>query len=398
MAASKTIAFHGGPITWFGDGAVSQMLTYQSFEGTHILVVSDSNLAKTKHFIRFSDELTSSVQSKIQIDFAILQPREPSSQVLSNRLESFRDLNISHYVGYGGGSVMDSAKVFRAVKDSGHPLEELVSDPSKTRKKSQLILIPTTAGTGSEMSPIAVFEHCGEKIGFFSYKLRADVVAIEPQLCVTCPRNTVESSGIDAFSHALESTISSKANFVSSILSPASLRLVSAALRRILGAQTTSDEDLSRLCEGIMLSSVSYGYAGCCGVHALAYPLSSRFHIRHGQAVALVLLPVLRYYLARQPGLASSIGPALFNQSSISYHAKDDSECVAGWVSELLSLCSTLPTRLTDLGATMSDLPLLAKQSQKATILLGNSPVPIGESQALDIYTQTLKSVNRRPT
>lgn len=392
---SKAIAFHGGPITWFGDEAVSEMLVSQNFEGTRIMVVSDSNIAKTEHFMRFRNKLTRRVQSKTQLEFAILEPQEPSSQVLGAQLQSLRDLDVSNYVGYGGGSVMDSAKVFRAVKDSGHSLQELLSDPSQIKKKSQLILIPTTAGTGSEMSPIAVFEHCNEKVGFSSYELRADVVAIEPQLCATCPRDTVESSGIDAFSHALESTISSKANFVSTILSPASLRLVYAAFQKILQAQTPGGEGLISLCKGIMLSSVSYGYAGCCGIHGLAYPLSSNFHIRHGQAVALLLLPVLRYYFAKQPQLASAIRSAFDNQNLVSCHAKDDSEYVLGRISELLSLCSTLPTKLANLGVTTSDLPLLAKQSQKATILLGNSPVPIGESQALDIYTECLQSINR---
>jgi len=385
----KTIAFHGGPITWFGGDAVSEMLAHQCFAGT-CMVVSDSNLVNTQHFREFSDKLSENLQRKSRIKLAILEPHEPSSHTLNNHLESFRGLDITHYIGYGGGSIMDSAKVFRAIGDSDHSFEELLGDPLQIKKRSQLILIPTTAGSGSEMSPIAVFEHNNEKVGLFSYKLRADVVAINPKVCATCPRETVESSGIDALAHALESTISNKANFFSNILSPVSLQLIYGSLRKILEVQTPGEEDLISLCKGIMLSSVSYGYAGCCGIHALAYPLSSRFHVRHGQAVALFLLPVLSYYFAKQPEIASRIRPLFHTMNFVGHCTKNDSQYVIEQISEMLSLCSTLPKKLNDIGGKMSDLPLLAKQSQKATILLENSPVPIGELQALDIYAQSL--------
>jgi len=388
LIESETIAFHGGPITWFGDDAVSKMLAQQCFTGT-CMIISDRNLVNTQHFREFSDKLLKNLQHKSQMKLTVLEPREPSLHALNNQLESFRDLDITHYIGYGGGSVMDSAKVFRAIKDSNHSLELLLGDPLRIRKRNQLILIPTTAGTGSEMSPIAVFEHNNEKVGLLSYELRADVVAVRPKICATCPRETVESSGIDALAHALESTISNKANFFSRILSPPSLQLIYRALRKILEAQTPSEEDLMNLCKGIMLSSVSYGYAGCCGIHALAYPVCSRFHIRHGQAVALFLLPVLRYYFSKKPEIASHIRPLFHNMNSVGYYIHDQSEYVIEQVNEILSLCSTLPKKLNDIGVKISDLPLLARQSQKATILLKNSPVPIGESQAQDIYTQS---------
>jgi len=389
LTQSQAIAFHGSPVTWFGGNAVSEIIAHGSFEG-NCLVVTDSNVSKTQHFMEFSHNLPKVLQSKIRIEFAILEPREPSSQALHNHLASFSDLDIANYIGYGGGSIMDSAKVFRAVKDSGYSLKELLNDPSKIKKKSGLMLIPTTAGTGSEMSPVAVFEHENEKIGLSSYGLRADMVAIEPRLSSTCPRETIEGSGIDAFAHALESTISNKANFFSSILSPVSLQLVYNALRRILGALAPSNENLTNLCKGIMLSSVSYGYAGCCGIHALAYPLSGKFHIRHGQAVALLLSPVLHYYFTIQPSIASFVRPLFGGKAVVSSRTKQDSEYVIEQVDELLSLSRTLPKKLRDLGVGMSDLPFLAKQSQKATRLLGNSPVPIGESEALSIYVQCL--------
>lgn len=382
-SSHSAIIFHGGPVTWFGEDAVSAMLSNQSFENNSVLVVTDSNLNRTKHFAQFASDLSNRVDRNTRIDFVVLEPKEPSSQALSQRLEMLPDYDTATYIGYGGGSVMDSAKVFRASKDSRHTIEQLVEAPALIRARSQLILIPTTAGTGSEMSPAAIFEYKNEKIALLSYQLRADTVAIQPQLCATCPRETVESSGIDAFAHALESTISNKANFCSSILSPASVKAVYRALRRILETQALPEQHLMKLCEGIMLTSVSYGYAGCCGIHALAYPLASRFHIRHGQAVALVLLPVLRYYLSMQPHLASSLARC-FNCGD--YQDKHILEIVG----KLLSLCHTLPRRLSDIGVSKSDLPSLAAHCQRATRLLANSPVPIAERQALHIYSECL--------
>jgi alcohol dehydrogenase class IV len=353
------------------------------------LVVTDGNLARTDHFQEFSHKLLGNSQVAMHVEFAVLDAQEPRSEMLNQQLESMHNLRIGTYIGYGGGSVMDSAKIFRAVKDSGHSLEELLEDSSKVLRKSQLILIPTTAGTGSEMSPVAVFSHRNEKVGLFSYKVRADVAAIDPRLPATCPRETLESSGIDAFIHALESTISKNTNFFSAILSPKSLQLVYNSLRKILEVPTPSRKDLLNLCKGIMLSSVSYGYAGCCGIHALAYPLGGKYPVRHGQANAILLLPVLDYYLGRESRLATAVRPFLTNGDSSSL-VEDDREYVVGRVNDLLALCVSLPRNLSDIGAKISHLPFLASQCQKATILLGNSPVPISESEALEIYNRAM--------
>lgn len=388
MASSEVIGFHGGPFTWFGEGAVSEMLTCCRLGGT-CLVVTDGNLARTDHFQEFSHKLLGSSQVAMHVEFAVLDAQEPRSEMLNQQLESMHNLRIGTYIGYGGGSVMDSAKIFRAVKDSGHSLEELLEDSSKVLRKSQLILIPTTAGTGSEMSPVAVFSHRNEKVGLFSYEVRADVAAIDPRLPATCPRETLESSGIDAFIHALESTISKNTNFFSAILSPKSLQLVYNSLRKILEVPTPSRKDLLNLCKGIVLSSVSYGYAGCCGIHALAYPLGGKYPVRHGQANAILLLPVLDYYLGRESRLATSVRPFLTNGDSSSL-VEDDREYVVGRVNDLLALCVSLPRNLSDIGAKISHLPFLASQCQKATILLGNSPVPISESEALEIYNRAM--------
>lgn len=283
---------------------------------------------------------------------------------------------------------MASSRVLRAVKDSHCSSDELYADSSQIHKRSQLVLIPTTAEMGSEMYPAMVSTRRNEKTAPVSYRLRADPVAVAPLLSAACPREIVKSSSIDAFVHVLESTISKHTDFFSSILSPRSLQLAYGELRNIVKVSRLRKEDLLQLCRGTILSTVPNGCAGCWGVHALAYPLSRKYRTRHRQASAILLLPVLESNFAGGPSLTSLVGPCLTDE--------DDDSCVGASihyvlerVSDPLSLSVCLPKELGDIGVERMQSPLLARDAQKATILLGNSPVPISQLAAPGIYDWT---------
>lgn len=292
-------------------------------------------------------------------------------------------------VGFGGGSPMDVAKLAAYLLGSGDDLEAIWGVGKATGSRLPLVLVPTTAGTGSEATPISVITVGGSlKLAVNSAPLTADWAILDAELTLGLPRGVTAATGIDAIVHAVEAYTSARLkNPLSDALAREALRLLAGNLLR--ACDTPSDVDArSAMMLGAHLAGVAFANAPVAGVHALAYPLGGHFHVPHGVSNALMLTHVLGHNLhAAMPlyaELATLLDPAL---EPLGTQAQ-----AQGFVEAMGALCRAagVPRRLREVGVAATDLDLLASEAMKQERLLVNNPCPIGEADARRLYEAAL--------
>jgi alcohol dehydrogenase class IV len=248
--------------------------------------------------------------------------------------------------------------------------------------------VPTTAGTGSEVTPIAIVTTGeGEKKGVVSPLLLPDLALLDADLTLGLPPHVTAATGIDAIVHAIEAYTSKRLkNPLSDCLAREALRLLSSNLHTACrdGRNVSARENMLL---GACLAGMSFANAPVAGVHALAYPVGARFHVPHGLSNSLMLAAVIRFNLSHAEPLygelANIVIPGIGGSSA---------ERAKGLVHYLKSLSGDLglPDRLTQVGITQSDVPLLAQDAMKQTRLLINNPREIGLDDAAALYREAL--------
>ena len=310
---------------------------------------------------------------------------DPSKETLLDAVKAGRQDGVTHVVGFGGGSPMDVAKLAAYLLGTGDNLDDIWGVGLATGPHLPLALVPTTAGTGSEATPVAVITcEGGEKRGVNSPALIADWAALDAELTVGMPRGLTAATGVDAMVHAVEAYTSAKAkNPISDLYAREALTLLSANLVRAC-EQPDDIEARSAMLLGSHLAGLAFANAPVAGVHALAYPLGGLHHLPHGLSNALMLRHVLQHNseAAREhyAELAEIIDPHCAGQGS-------QARC-ARLIERLdeLSVASGLQLRLRDHGVAEGDIPLLASEAMKQQRLLVNNPCPIEEADARRLY------------
>ena len=310
---------------------------------------------------------------------------DPSKETLLAAVDAGREAAVTHVVGFGGGSPMDVAKLAAYLLGSGDDPDDIWGVGRANGRHLPLALVPTTAGTGSEATPVAVITCDGaEKRGVNSQSLVADWAALDAELTVGMPRGLTAATGIDAMVHAVEAYTSARAkNPISDLYAREALRLLSANL--VCACEQPGDRDArSAMLLGAHLAGLAFANAPVAGVHALAYPLGGLHHLPHGLSNALMLRHVLQHNseAAREhyAELAEIIDPDCAGQGS-------QARC-ARLIERLdeLSAASGLQLRLRDHGILEGDIPLLASEAMKQQRLLVNNPCRIEEADARRLY------------
>jgi alcohol dehydrogenase class IV len=292
-------------------------------------------------------------------------------------------------VGFGGGSPMDVAKLAAYLLGTGEDLDTLWGVGKATGKRLPLVLVPTTAGTGSEATPVTIITVGGaEKRGVSSAALIADWALLDAELTVGLPRAVSAATGLDAMVHAIEAYTSARLkNPMSDMLAREALRLLSTNLACVCEAPEDRDARGAMLL-GAHLAGVAFSNAPVAGVHALAYPLGGHFHVPHGVSNALMLRHVLGHNLhaamTDYAELGTLLDPAL---SALGTQAQ-----AQGFVERMGEMCRTagVPLRLSDVGVSAGDLDLLAAEAIKQERLLVNNPCAITEADARRLYEAAL--------
>ncbi|AQH02388.1 alcohol dehydrogenase [Burkholderia sp. KK1] len=292
-------------------------------------------------------------------------------------------------LGLGGGSSMDVAKLIAVLCASAQPLEKMYGVGNVEGPRLPLVLMPTTAGTGSEVTAISIVTTgATTKSGVVSPILYPDLALLDAELTLGLPPQATAATGIDAMVHAIESYTSARLkNPLSDMLAKEALRLLYANL---LPACRDGRNRAAReaMLLGATLAGQAFSNAPVAAVHALAYPLGGHFHVPHGLSNALVLMHVLRFNAPAAAPLYAELADTL------GCAAADDSieAKAAAFIETMQTLVNEtgIPRTLREVGVNASHLPMLAVDAMKQQRLLINNPREMTEAAALAIYEAAL--------
>ncbi len=312
---------------------------------------------------------------------------DPSRETLMNAVEFGRRSGATGLLGLGGGSPMDVSKLTALLLGSGEDLDQAWGVSMAKGPRLPLVLVPTTAGTGSEVTPVSIITvGVEEKRGVSSPEILPDIAILDPDLTAGLPPHITAATGVDAMVHAIEAYASKSANNnpLSKLLAREALRLLGANIenavfngnvRKVRGAMLL----------GSMLAGQAFANSPVAAVHALAYPVGSTFHVPHGLSNALVLPHVLRFNapVAHEPyaEIATDVFPYMAAIKG------SQARCTA-FIDALAGLCAKLgmATRLRDLNIPEDAIPRMASDAMLQTRLLVNNPRDLSEADALSIY------------
>ena len=310
---------------------------------------------------------------------------DPPEHVVLEAAAQARAQGIDAVIGLGGGSSMDVAKLIAVLAVSEQPLEQMYGIGNVRGGRLPLVQIPTTAGTGSEVTPISIVT-TGKttKSGVVSPQLLPDVAILDPELTLGLPAAVTAATGIDAMVHAIEAyTSRHRKNRYSDMLARQALTLMAGSLRRAVhsGTDIVARGDMLL---GAMLAGQAFANAPVAAVHALAYPLGGHYHIPHGLSNSLVLSEVLRFNAPEAAALYAQLLTCIDPAAA----AHDDTRGCDAFITAIDTLIDDvgLPRRLRDLQVPEADLPMLAADAMLQQRLLVNNPREVSEADALAIY------------
>jgi alcohol dehydrogenase class IV len=310
--------------------------------------------------------------------------REPTLAMFEAALQVARAENVDAVFGIGGGSPMDVAKLVAAMARNGRKIAEVFGVNLLPRRELLLVCLPTTAGTGSEVSPNAILldEADEAKKGVISPHLVPDAAFIDPSLTLSLPPAVTAATGLDALTHCIEAYANKFAHPMVDLYALQGIRLISANLLRAVrnGADL---EARSALALGSLYGGLCLGPVNTAAVHALAYPLGGRFHVAHGVSNAVLLPGVLRFNLPSAVERYADVAVALGIERNGS--AQGTAERGVAALAKLSQACG-VPQRLSELGVPRDAIPFLARSAMQVTRLLKNNLRPLTEADAVHIY------------
>ena len=384
ISACDSFTFATAPTIRFGAGCLDQIGALAGgVTGKTCLIVTDRGLVATG----IVDQALSALQScGIACEVFDQVEADPSEATVLMAVDRARSIGCDSIIGLGGGSSLDVAKLVAYLAGTGEQISDIYGVGLASGKRLPLVLVPTTSGTGSEVTPIAIVTTPShEKMGVVSPVLLPDVALLDPLLTIGLPAHITAATGIDAMVHAIEAYASASPNNnpISRTLALQALRLLGGALWR--GVHQGDDLNArSDLLIGSMLAGQAFANSPVAAVHALAYPIGGHFKIPHGLSNALVLPHVLRFNIDVAPNAYVEMASSAFPQ--LADVAASDRPAAFCDCLESLSRSCGLQQRLRDVGIAREALPMMARDAMNQTRLLVNNPRPVTEADALSIY------------
>lgn len=372
------------PLSYTGWGALDHLLDeVKRFDAKNVLVVTDPFLEELGMAGKVVEPLKANgIRTQIYTEVVPEPPLEVGEKLVRFTREQQFDL----VIGLGGGSALDLAKlagVIAAHKGSVADYLNLTGTRTLTHKGLPKILIPTTSGTGSEVTNIAVLSLETSKDVVTHDYLLPDAAIVDPALTVSLPPKVTAATGIDALTHAVEGYVSVNANPVTDGLALQAIRLISGSIRTAV-SDGTDKEARTDMSYGSYLAGLAFFNAGVSGVHALAYPLGGQFHIAHGESNAVLLPYVMGYIRSSCEKRMKDIYGAMGFTTDEGSGNGDSLECVE----ELKRLVADvgIPLSLQGFGITEDALDSLADDAMKQQRLLARSPMQLERKDVYQIY------------
>jgi alcohol dehydrogenase class IV len=368
-------------------GASAQIGTLMKGLGAaRVLIVTDTGIVKAKLLDAAQASLgEAGIAHEIYTD-VVADP--PEAMVLA-AVEAGRRFGADSVLGLGGGSSMDTAKLVAFLLKSEQTLGEIYGIGFCKGWRLPLVLVPTTAGTGSEVTPISIVTTgASEKKGVVSPQLLPDAAVLDADLTVGLPRHVTAATGIDAMVHAIEAfTSKHKKNPMSDTLAKEALRLLAGNIRSACSDGTNRAARAAMLL-GAMLAGMAFTNAPVAAVHALAYPIGGHFHVPHGLSNSLVMTHVMRFNAPAAAAMYAELAPIVFPQIGGATDAAKAGAMIDGIAALIAEI--GLETKLGQVGISHNHVPMLAEDAMKQTRLLVNNPREVGYHDAVKIYEAAL--------
>ena len=349
--------------------------------GDRVLLVTDPGMMATGLVQQATDCLRA---AGVEVTLFDQVQADPPEEIVLRAAQYAR--RATGVIGFGGGSSLDVAKLAALLAASNQPLVEAYGIGNAQGPRLPLVLVPTTAGTGSEVTPISIVTTgASEKMGVVSPLLLPDLALLDPELTLGLPAHVTAATGIDAMVHAIEAYASVNANNnpISRALAVEALGLMGRMLLRAV--QKPDDlEARTGMLLGSMLAGQAFANSPVAAVHALAYPIGGHYKVPHGLSNALVLPHVLRFNAQVAPEAYAELLPHVFPDLPAMNVAEAAMKFAQG-MADLSQACG-LEQGLREMGIAREVLPKLARDAMNQTRLLVNNPRPVDEAAAMQIY------------
>jgi len=310
------------------------------------------------------------------------EPALPGLDAIAQKLRRDRyDL----LIGIGGGSVMDTVKGLSVLLAHGGNGQDYVGIEKVPGPGIPMFLLPTTAGTGSEVTKAAIFNDPEKRVkaGMVSTHLLARLALIDPTLTYQCPRQLTAAAGIDALVHAIESYTSINANNLIDAIQLEAIRLVMGSIRAVV-ADGSNQEARQNMAEAAYFAGIGIAHAGGAAVHALGHTLGARFHVSHGVAIGLLLPYVMEFNLSGNPAKYASVARLMGVKDkglSLEDTARQGVEAAKSLAKEI-----GIPRHLREVGVPKTALEDMAAATLGITRLLANNPRPLTMDDSRSIW------------
>ncbi len=384
---NRVILFRTTPRIVMGPGAINQIAEeVRQLNAKKVLFVTDKGVIKAGLLKPAQETLERSGIHHALFD--AVEP-DPRYEIVAQCVDRLREVRADLLIGFGGGSPIDIAKSAAVMATNEASIAEYFGIDMIPKPGLPTIMVPTTAGTGSEVTPIVILSDEGEKLkkGIVSPYLFPSVALLDPQLTVRLPPDITAATGMDALIHAMEAYTSVHASGITDMLAFRAMELLYHNIRTAY-ANGNNMEARSSMMEGSLLAGMAFANAGVTAVHAFAYPIGAEFHIPHGIANTLMLPHVMRFNLMGDVSKFADISEAF----DLSVEDIEDLRAAEMGVEAIERLAEDLrvPKHLSGFGITEKDLPMLADGVMKVTRLLANNPRIMTLKDAEEIYRAAL--------
>ena len=328
-------------------------------------------------------------EAKVSYDIIDDLKVEPSCDEVQEVVGRFKNLEADLLIAIGGGSVMDTAKLASVLMNDEYTVRDLIADPSKAKKTIKTLMIPTTAGTGSEATPnsIVLVPEKELKVGIVSDEMIADYVILDAEMIRKLPKKIAAATGVDALSHAIECYTSNKANPFSDMFALQALELIMNNIEEACNNPDAMDAKNAMLI-GSFFAGVAITTSGTTAVHALSYPLGGKYHVPHGVSNAIMLLPVLRFNEPLCKHHFAKAHDRIWN-SGDSLSVEEKSVKLLERISEIL-VNVEIPTNLKEYHVPEEDLDILVESGMDVKRLLVNNIRELTREDARKLYLEVL--------
>ena len=370
-----------------GPGSIDSLKeVVADFNARNVLIISDKGVAGAGLIARPQALLEEAGASVCIIDDT---PPEPSVEQVESILAAAQGTAWDLVIGIGGGSAMDVAKIVAVMLNNDVKLRDLLNKAPIPHRGIPTVMVPTTAGTGSEATPnsIILVPEDELKVGIVSPKLMPDCVILDPQMTLGLPPAITASTGMDALCHAIECYTSKKGNPFSEMIALKAIRLISRSIREAFKNGKNLDARHDMLL-GAFYGGMCIATSSTTAVHALAYPLGGKYRIAHGISNAILLPYVMQFNAVGNEAKFRDIAEAM----GIDIARLSDAEATQAFIAALFAFNHDLeiPADLKRWNITEADLETLVEGAAKVTRLLDNNPRPMNKDDIRAIYLKLL--------